>query len=102
MIDDDWQQFRAQCFKSAISGSYDREWFAVLVPRGMPDGAAAGCTSYYSALESNIKQFHEVMRTAVNDARRAGVLPGTIRELLQDEQTRVRLDSIRPLHGAVR
>ena len=83
IIDNDWQQFRSQCFKSVIPGSYDREWFAVLVPRGMPDGAAAGCTSYYSALETNIRQFHTVMRTAVSDARRASVLPGTIRELLR-------------------
>ena len=82
-IDADWKRFREQCYKAAISGAYDREWFAVLVPRGVPDGAAAGCTSYYTALEGNIKQFHEVMRTSVNNARRAGVLPGTIRDLLR-------------------
>lgn len=83
VIDDDWKRFRDQCYKSAIAGTYDREWFAVLVPRGMPDGAAAGCTSYYSAIEGNIKQFHGLMRSTVNDARRASVLPGTIRDLLR-------------------
>jgi S1-C subfamily serine protease len=82
-IDADWKRFRDQCFKSAIGGGYDREWFAVLVPRGVPAGAGAGCSSYYSALEGNIKQFHTVMRASVNNARRAGVLPGTIRELLR-------------------
>ncbi|MEO7158801.1 MAG: S1C family serine protease, partial [Vicinamibacterales bacterium] len=83
VIDDDWKRFREQCYRSAITGTYDREWFAVLVPRGMPDGAAAGCASYYSALERNIEQFHAMMRTSLNNARTAGVLPGTIRDLLR-------------------
>jgi S1-C subfamily serine protease len=82
-IDAAWQRFRQQCYTSPISGSYDREWFAVLVPRGIPGDAAAGCISYYQAVQSDIKQFHGLMQRATNDARRASVLPGTVREVLR-------------------
>ncbi len=81
-IDGGWQRFRQQCYKSPIAGNHQREWFAVLVPRGIPGDAAAGCVAYYQALESDIKQFHRYMQQAMNDARRAGVLPGTVRDAL--------------------
>jgi Trypsin-like peptidase domain len=82
-IDASWQRFRQQCFTSPIPGNYDREWFAVLVPRGIPGDAAAGCISYFQAVQSDIKQFHGLMQRATNDARRASVLPGTVRDVLR-------------------
>ena len=80
------RQFRDRCYKNPIAGNYDREWFAVLVPRGIPGDAAAGCTSYYSDVENNIKQFQSLMKRLVSDARRASVLPGTIRDELRDKK----------------
>jgi S1-C subfamily serine protease len=85
-IDASWKRYRAQCFKSPIPGSYDREWFAMLVPRGLPNDAGAGCTSYYAELDGNVKQFRGLMQRAIGDARRANVLPGTIRDLLRTNQ----------------
>lgn len=82
-IDAGWQRFRSQCYTSPIPGHYDREWFAVLVPRGIPGDAATGCIGYYQALESNIRQFHGMMQRVTGDARRANVLPGTIRDALR-------------------
>jgi S1-C subfamily serine protease len=82
-IDADWQRFRSQCYKSSIGGVYDREWFAMLIPKAMPADAGAGCTSYYAGMDSNIKQFKTLMQRTVGDARRANVLPGTIREALR-------------------
>lgn len=82
-IDASWTSFRQQCYKSPIAGRYDREWFAVLVPRGIAGDAAAGCISYYSALESDIKQFRGLMQRVLTDARRANVLPGTVRDQLR-------------------
>ncbi|HWI19073.1 MAG TPA: trypsin-like peptidase domain-containing protein [Vicinamibacterales bacterium] len=82
-IDAGWQRFRQQCYTSPIPGNYDREWFAVLVPRGIPGDAAAGCISYYQAVQSDIRQFHSLMQRATNDARRASVLPGTVRDVLR-------------------
>jgi S1-C subfamily serine protease len=82
-LDGGWKRFRDQCYKSPIPGSYDREWFALLVPRGIPGDAAAGCTSYFAGMDSDVKQFHVLMRRVLADARRANILPGTIRDLLR-------------------
>lgn len=82
-LDNGWKQYRGQCYKSPIPGNYDREWFAMLVPGGMPNGAGAGCTGFYSAMQSDTKQFQSLMQRAITDARRANVLPGTIRDLLR-------------------
>jgi S1-C subfamily serine protease len=85
-IDAGWQRFRQQCYTARIAGSYDREWFAVLVPRGIPGDAAAGCTSYFSSMESDIRKFKGLMQTLVGDARRADVMPGTIRDALRQNR----------------
>lgn len=85
-IDAGWQRFRQQCYTSAIPGNYDREWFSVLVPRGIPGDAGAGCISYFQAVQSDIRQFHGLMQRAVNDARRSSVLPGTIRDVLRSNR----------------
>ncbi len=85
-VDADWQRYRKQCYQAAISGSYDHEWFAVVAPGGMPANAGAGCAPYYASLESQIRQFRDAMRATVSDARRANVLPGTIRDALRANQ----------------
>jgi S1-C subfamily serine protease len=82
-IDTGWKRYREQCFKSPIPGNYDRPWFAMLVPRAMPSDAGAGCPSYYADMESGVKQFRTLMQRAIEDARRANVLPGTARDLLR-------------------
>ena len=55
----------------------------MLVPRGMPNDAGAGCTSYYADMESTSSSSARLMRRALDDARRANVLPGTVRDLLR-------------------
>jgi S1-C subfamily serine protease len=85
-LDAGWQRFRQQCYTSPISGNYDRGWFVMLVPRGLPDNAGAGCGAFFTAFQSDVRRFHGVMQRAVNDARRANVLPGTIREVLRSNK----------------
>jgi len=85
-IDQAWQRFRSICYKSPIRGSYDREWFAVFTPGAIPGNAAAGCVDFYQSLLTEINKFRDYMRTAVQDARRANVLPGTIRDTLRSKQ----------------
>ena len=75
---------------SPLPGNYDRPWFALLVPRGMPADAGNGCTEYYKEMESVARQFQTMMRQAIADARRANVLPGTARDLLR--QNRLEFD----------
>lgn len=82
-IDGGWKRYREQCYQSPIAGSYDRGWFVMLVPGGMPANAGAGCPAFYSALDSDVKQFGGLMRRLVDDARHANVLPGRIREVLR-------------------
>jgi S1-C subfamily serine protease len=85
-LDQAWQRFRSLCYKSPIRGSFDREWFAVLTPGAIPGDAAAGCIDYYQSLLTEINKFRDYMRSAVQDARRASVLPGTIRDTLRSKR----------------
>ena len=83
-IDGAWQRFRNQCNKSPIPGSYDREWFALL--RTMPNNAGSGCPEYFQEMERATKEFRSLMQRALNDARRANVLPGTVRDELRQNR----------------
>ena len=82
-LDSAWQRFRTVCFKSQIRGGFDREWFAVFTPGAIPGDAAAGCVEYYQDIRTEMIKFRDHMRSAVDDARRSGVLPGTIRDSLR-------------------
>ena len=83
-IDDGWKRYRTQCYTSPIPGSYDREWFALM--RGMPANAAGGCSEYYQEMQRAVREFRSLMQRALNDARRANVLPGTIRDELRQNR----------------
>src|SRR5688572_18064402 len=85
-LDSAWRRFRSLCYKSPIRGSYDREWFAVFVPGGIPGDAAAGCIAYYQEMLGEMNKFRDYMRTTVQNARRANVLPGTIRDTLSSKR----------------
>lgn len=77
-----WKRFRDQCYQSPIAGSFEREWFA-LVAGALPANAGAGCGNLHGALQGDARQFRELMRAALAEARRADVLPGTVRDLLR-------------------
>lgn len=85
-LDQFWKRFRSICYKSPMRGAYDREWFAVFVPGGIPGDAAAGCIDYYQNMLGEMNKFRDYMRTTVQDARRANVLPGTVRDTLRTKR----------------
>jgi S1-C subfamily serine protease len=85
-LDQAWQRFRSICFKSPIRGSFAREWFAVFTPGAIPGDAAAGCIDYFQSMQTEMNKFRDFMRAAVQDARRANVLPGTIRDTLSSKR----------------
>jgi S1-C subfamily serine protease len=85
-IDQVWQRFRSQCYKSPIRGSYAREWFAVFVAGVLPADAGAGCGQYYQTMVGEMNKFRDYMRTTVQDARRANILPGMVRETLSSKR----------------
>lgn len=78
-----WQRFRSTCFHSPIRGSYDREWFAMFTPGAIPGDAASGCADYYRTMQTEMNKFRDYLHAAVEDARRANVLPGTVRDALR-------------------
>ena len=82
-FDEYWQRFRTTCYKSPIRGSYDREWFAVFTPGAIPGDAAAGCIDNYKAMTAEMARFHDYMRQTIQAARRANLLPGTVRDALR-------------------
>lgn len=82
-LDTAWQRFRDSCYPGGISGSFDREWFAVLSPRAMPAPVPAQCSEYFSNLKTEAERFSGLIRKALEDARRAGVLPGEVRDTLR-------------------
>ena len=85
-LDQVWKRFRSLCYKSPIRGSYDREWFALFTPGGIPGDAAAGCIDYFQQMQTEMNRFRDYMRTTVQDARRANVLPGTVRDTLRSKR----------------
>jgi S1-C subfamily serine protease len=85
-LDEVWRRFRQGCYKSAIPGHYDREWFAVFTPQGVPGDAAAGCVDYYQSMTAEMQKFRDYMRQSMDVARRANVLPGTVRDTLRSKR----------------
>jgi hypothetical protein len=81
-----WKRFRDSCYSSPITGSFDREWFAVFSPRAMPAPVPLQCSPYFSNFKTEADRFSGVMRAALEDARRAGVLPGAIRDTLRSRR----------------
>jgi S1-C subfamily serine protease len=82
-LDTAWKRFRSGCYSSPINGSFDREWFAVFSPSAMPTPVPLQCGEYFSSFKSEADRFSALMRKALEDARRSGVLPGAIRDGLR-------------------
>jgi hypothetical protein len=85
-LDSIWQRFRSACYQTPIRGTFDREWFAMFTPGALPGDAAAGCVEYYQSMQTDMNKFRDFMRSALQDARRSSVLPGTIRETLRSKR----------------
>ncbi len=49
----------------------------------MPGDAAAGCADYYQQMTTEMNKFRDYMRQTVQAARRASLLPGTVRDALR-------------------
>jgi S1-C subfamily serine protease len=80
-LDDYWRQFKASCYSGPIAGSYDREWLAVLNPRGLQGAVAGGCEGSFGRLKQQAAAIRDGVIAADERARRADVLPGVRRQL---------------------
>ena len=84
-LDDDWQRFRQSCFTSTVAGSYSHEWFVMLSPRAITPAQVGGgsCGSFLLAFQREADRVAADMRSALENARRAGILPGVVRDALR-------------------
>jgi hypothetical protein len=80
-LDDYWRQFRGSCYSGAIAGTYDREWLAVLNPRGLQGMVAQGCEGSFGRLKQQAAAIRDGVIAADERARQADVLPGVRRQV---------------------
>jgi S1-C subfamily serine protease len=86
-LDVAWRRFKTSCYNSTpIVGSFDREWFAVYSPQAMTAPIPAHCLDYFASFKVETSRFSQAMGTALGQARRAGVLPGVVRDGLRERR----------------
>ena len=79
-LDAYWNRIKANCTVRVAPG-YDREWFGLWDGRAKLDTPDPSCSSAVQELEEMAAQVRSVMGTAQEDARRASVLPGQLRDI---------------------
>lgn len=85
-LDEEWRRFRQACYNGAMAaGPASREWLIMLTPRAItPAQAGRGsCTTFLAAFQGEAGRIGAEMKRALEDARRAGVLPGVVRDALR-------------------
>ena len=84
-LDPEWQGFRKTCFTGTIAGTLSHEWLVMLTPRAITPAQAGGgtCPSFLIEFQKQANRLGQEMRTALEGARRAGVLPGVVRDALR-------------------
>jgi hypothetical protein len=79
-IDGYWLRFRQACAPRART-SGDREWFGVSEGAVESTTTDQNCPYWLNDLQTMSRDFEAAMRAAGDTARRAGVYPGTLRDL---------------------
>jgi S1-C subfamily serine protease len=80
-LDGSWRSFMSACYQGKIVGSFDRDWYALWEPRAMPGVVPAYCNGSFNEIKQTANQIRDAVSTADETARRAGVYPGTLRDL---------------------
>ncbi len=79
-LDAYWSRIKVNCTVRVAPG-YDREWFGLWDGRAKLDTPDSSCGSAVQELEEMATQVRAVMGTAQEEARRASVLPGELRDI---------------------
>jgi hypothetical protein len=82
-FDAEWRRFRELCYPGRVLGSFDREWFALLSDRALPDAGSPRCSTYHADIRRDAGEFRDAMVQADEAAHRAGVYPGVRRDALR-------------------
>jgi hypothetical protein len=80
-LDGDWSRFVESCMPAGPRTSGDRPWFALWDRTFSEASVAPACTDYYRRYRRAADDFRVSMAGADEDARRAGVYPGTRRQI---------------------
>ena len=78
-VDAYWTQIKREC-GGRVSGAYQREWFAIWDNRLSITGSDPGCLSAMNTVRQAADQLRNVVVNLHEDARRAGVYPGDLRQ----------------------
>jgi S1-C subfamily serine protease len=79
-LDTYWDRIKANC-TTRVAPGYDREWFGLWDGRSTLTTPDSSCGAAVRELEDMAGQVRTVMTTAAEDARRASVLPGELRDI---------------------
>jgi S1-C subfamily serine protease len=79
-LDSYWERIKASCGVRAAAG-YDREWFGLWDQRISLTNPEPSCSGALKDLEGYAAEVRTKMLTAQEEARRASVLPGQLREI---------------------
>jgi putative serine protease PepD len=87
-IDQEWRRFQANCAVTATPGDAQREWFPARDAIPTYKTPHQSCTAFARDLQVYVRELSDFMTQVTNQARRAGVYPGTLR----DARRKYRLD----------
>ena len=83
VLDARWRNFRTACYEGRITGSFDREWYALWDSRAMQGAVAPGCSVYFGEIRQMANAIRDAVIAADEAARQADIYPGTRRDVLR-------------------
>jgi S1-C subfamily serine protease len=81
-LDERWRSFVGVCYRGRIA-TLDRPWFALFDSRAMQGVVPQGCEAAFAEITQAADSIRAGIRAADETARRADVLPGTRRDVVQ-------------------
>lgn len=87
-LDREWQRFTTSCLVNPIPSDAQRDWLVLRDQLPTFKTPTSGCTAFASDLQGYVRELSEYVVAAADQARRAGVYPGTLR----DARRKQRLD----------
>ena len=82
-LDRAWERLLAKGYQGKVEGSFERGWYALWADGALRGTFVPGFEASLDQVRSNADTIKRLSITADEDARTAGVLPGTRRELRQ-------------------
>ncbi len=82
-LDQAWNRLLANGFQGRVEGQFEHGWYAIWVDGALQGALLRGFEPTMAQIRSHAETIKRLSLTADDEARQAGVLPGTRRELRQ-------------------